>query len=66
MTHKPLIYNLMYLYHICRNNKKRDKLLENEYFDNLASYYNQLISEPLTINTDNYWPLQYNHVFFNY
>ena len=66
MTHKPLIYNLMYLYHICRNNKKRDKLLENEYFENLASYYNQLISAPSAINTGNYWPLQYNHVFFNY
>lgn len=66
MTHKPLIYNLMYLYHICRNNKERDKLLENEYFENLASYYNQLISTSSAINTDNYWPLQYNHVFFNY
>lgn len=66
MTHKPLIYNLMYSYHICRKNKKRDKLLENEYFENLASYYNQLISVPSSINTDNYWPLQYEHVFFNY
>ena len=67
MTHKPLIYNLLLIYNILGDTSKRDKLFEKEsYFDNLSSYYNQLISCNENIITDRYWPLQFEHVFFNY
>lgn len=66
ITHKPLIYNLLLIYNILGDTSKRDKLLEEAYFDNLSSYYNQLISDSHNIITDCYWPLQFRHVFFNY
>lgn len=66
MTHKPLIYNLLLIYNVLGDTSKRDKLFEEAYFDNLSSYYNQLISGSPTIITDYYWPLQYEHVFVNY
>lgn len=66
MTHKPLIYNLLFIYNILGDTSKRDKLFEEAYFDNLSSYYNQLISGSENILTDGYWPLQFKHVFFNY
>ena len=66
ITHKPLIYDLLLIYNILGNTQKRDKLFEEAYFDNLASYYNQLISGNENIITDCYWPLQFEHVFFNY
>ena len=66
MTHKPLIYNLLLIYNILGDTSKRDKLFTEAYFGNLSSYYNQLISNSHIITTDDYWPLQFNHVFFNY
>lgn len=66
MTHKPLIYNLLLIYNILGNNSKRDKLFQETHFDNLFSYYNQLISDKDNISTDCYWPLQLKQVFFNY
>jgi tetratricopeptide (TPR) repeat protein len=66
ITHKPLIYNLLFIYNILGDTSKRDKLFEKAYFDNLSSYYNQLISGSENILTDGYWPLQFKHVFFNY
>ena len=66
MTHKPLIYNLLFIYNILGDTSKRDKLFEEAYFDNLSSYYGQLISGSENILTDGYWPLQFKHVFFNY
>lgn len=66
MTHKPLIYNLLLIYNILGDTPKRDKLFTEAYFGNLSSYYNQLISSSHIITTDDYWPLQFNHVFFNY
>ena len=66
ITHKPLIYNLLFIYNILGDTSKRDKLFEEAYFDNLSSYYNQLISGSENILTDGYWPLQFKHVFFNY
>lgn len=66
VTHKPLIYDLLLVYNILGDTPKRDKLFETDYFDNLSSYYNQLISGSENIITDCYWPLQFEHVFFNY
>lgn len=66
MTHKPLIYNLLLIYNILGDTSKRDKLFEEACFDNLYSYYNQLISNNHNIITEYYWPLQFGHIFFNY
>lgn len=66
MTHKPLIYNLLFIHNILGDTSERNKLFEKEYFDNLSSYYNQLVSGSENIITDCYWPLQFKHIFFNY
>ena len=66
MTHKPLIYNLLLIYNILGDTSKRDKLFEEACFDNLYSYYNQLISNNHNIITEYYWPIQFGHIFFNY
>lgn len=64
VSHKPLVYNLVKLYHSLGQPAKRDSLVADQSFDNLSQFYNEIMFNEKLLNC--YWPLEQQDCFFNY